>query len=239
MGCFPYECASCGGGYKRCGQGHPCEDGCEGGTCVDTNNHTPCHGGQFCWEDMAVVEIDDKQPYYKHTAALKPVRAHCEHSRTTLMDLVCRARLCEVNTTPMAASSIETTRRIAISTFQTNLPTMSRCVCPYSDRHATVRAGIHAKAMQKHSARLSCARAFGARPATSKRRRPRLQPHPLRCQALSWSKSPPRTIPNLLPWKMCRRKTSLFLESAKNAKTIPPRRTAHLRVPRSAAQGIC
>ena len=40
---FPYTCVVCGGGYKRCGQE------------LHQDQDEECAGGQFCWEDEAVV----------------------------------------------------------------------------------------------------------------------------------------------------------------------------------------
>lgn len=61
MGQFPYECSKCGGGYKRCGQQEEhVELDC------DERQVYWCDGGQFCWEDDLVAQIEgtDGETYY-------------------------------------------------------------------------------------------------------------------------------------------------------------------------------
>ena len=61
MGCFPYNCLICGGGYKRCGN----KD------CEDKN----CRGGQFCYEDECYF-VPEK--YYLHKLANNLIKIHIE-----------------------------------------------------------------------------------------------------------------------------------------------------------------
>lgn len=44
MGYFPYNCQICGGAYNRCGY----------------SKHKNCPGGQFCFEEKVVVNINNK-----------------------------------------------------------------------------------------------------------------------------------------------------------------------------------
>lgn len=48
MGQFPYECPTCGGGYKRCGTDHS----------FSSEDDEECEGGQFCWNENVIIEIN-------------------------------------------------------------------------------------------------------------------------------------------------------------------------------------
>lgn len=69
MGCFPYACPKCGGGYERCGaKDH--DDCCRvcgvkkndesksvaEGECKDKGHRYECAGGQFCWVTFCLTE---------------------------------------------------------------------------------------------------------------------------------------------------------------------------------------
>jgi len=60
MGCFPYACPICGGGYIRCGKQ------CEHVEIDDDDEVYLCPGGQFCWDDNLIVKIKgiNGQTYY-------------------------------------------------------------------------------------------------------------------------------------------------------------------------------
>jgi hypothetical protein len=67
MGQFPYECAVCGGGYKRCGNQYDnrkisfnmSKDGTGCNDCDGIPDYE-CKGGQFCWEEKCVIIYNDK-----------------------------------------------------------------------------------------------------------------------------------------------------------------------------------
>lgn len=61
MGCFPYECVKCGGGYKRCGNQKE-----HAKINYDEKAIYWCDGGQFCWENSLIIQIEgtDGKTYY-------------------------------------------------------------------------------------------------------------------------------------------------------------------------------